>query len=80
MQARVEVQGGTPSSADNATMFSWIVDASLDDLRASLLDPGGLPLFPGLSVIQDPVVAAAVEAEVRSWRRDGGTSAAGLAV
>jgi len=30
---------------DDAVGFSWIADASLEDLRASYLDPGGAPLF-----------------------------------
>ena len=34
-------------NGDRAIMFSWIADAQLEDLRASYLDPDGLPLFPG---------------------------------
>jgi len=36
--------------ADDVIWFSWILDASLEDLRASYLDPDGLPLFPGLRI------------------------------
>jgi len=33
--------------ADRIIWFSWILEAPLGDLRASYLDPEGLPLFPG---------------------------------
>lgn len=38
------------SLSDDVIWFSWILDASLDDLRASFLAPDGLPLFPGLRI------------------------------
>ena len=36
--------------ADRVIWFSWILDASLEDLCASYLDPDGLPLFPGCKI------------------------------
>ena len=44
---RVIMQGDTNIEAFSTVAFSWIADASLADLRASYLDPDGLPLFPG---------------------------------
>jgi len=32
---------------DDAVLYSWIADASTEDVRASYLDPNGSPLFPG---------------------------------
>ena len=60
-QTRVIIRGGLGTSASDATEFSWIADASLEDLRASYLDPDGLPLFPGCQTIQDPAIRAKVE-------------------
>jgi hypothetical protein len=51
-ETRAVLHGTTQSSADYANEFSWVADASLEDLRASMLDPGGLPLFPGCAMIQ----------------------------
>ena len=44
---RAVMYGDTKTNAFTPVGFSWIVDASLADLRASYLDPDGLPLFPG---------------------------------
>ena len=60
-QVRVIMGGGLGTSAGDVTKFSWIADASLEDLRASYLDPDGLPLFPGLEIIQDPAIRAEVD-------------------
>jgi len=49
---RAVFDGNMRSSADFAVKFSWIADASLEDLRASYRDPDGLPLFPGLTFYQ----------------------------
>jgi hypothetical protein len=51
-ETRAILLGNMKTSAYNANEFSWIADASLEDLRASYLDPGGLPLFPGCKMIQ----------------------------
>ena len=44
---RVVMYGDVNTEASTPVCFSWIVDANLADLRASYLDPDGLPLFPG---------------------------------
>jgi len=44
---RIICAGGR-NSAMRAVEFSWVADVSMDELRASYLDPDGLPLFPGL--------------------------------
>jgi len=47
---RATIHGSTTSSAFIPVWFSWIIDASLEELRASYLDPNGLPLFPGCRI------------------------------
>jgi len=47
---RVTMIGGMTSSAFIPVWFSWILDASLEELCASYLDPDGLPLFPGCTI------------------------------
>ena len=47
---RVIIRGDTTSTAFIPVWFSYILDASLKDLRASFLDPDGLPLFPGCKI------------------------------
>jgi len=45
--------------SDSAVLFSWIAGMNVDDIRASYLDPDGLPLFPGCwigPVKPDPVI------------------------
>jgi len=49
---RAVLYGDTGTCADLAVRFSWIADVSLEDLRASLRDPDGLPLLPGLTIYQ----------------------------
>lgn len=39
---------GTMDYAPDLPEFSWVADVPLDDLRASFLDPDGMPLFPEL--------------------------------
>ncbi len=44
------VRGDLRTSAGDAAAYSWIIDSSLADVRASHLDRYGLPLFPGMSL------------------------------
>jgi len=58
---RAVLSGNMHSSAGLAVKFSWIADASLEDLRVSYRDPNGLPLFPGLTMYQPARVLGQVD-------------------
>jgi hypothetical protein len=60
-RVRAIFRGNLGSSAYRATDFSWLADVSLSDLQASLLDLGGLPSFPGCSMVQPDQVKAPVQ-------------------
>jgi len=47
---RVVFFGNVPCEVRDAVEFSWIADATLEDLCASYLNPDGLPLFPGCTM------------------------------
>ena len=47
---RAVFAGKLPTNVRDAVEFSWIANADLADIRASYLDPDGLPLFPHCTI------------------------------